>query len=230
MVWIPDNPHMKDLGIDDSTENALTYLRSLSLGSIDEAAAERFVETGPVMVEWMEAHTPLAFDVLQGFPDYHPENPGSKPRGGRSMECPLFPFSEPGEWGPRVTTGPPLSGALTIAETPLGRGAPDGIPAEEMARRAEHDERGTGQALVGRLLKGVLDRGVVPETGMRNGSRRRGRPGGGRAPRHRRRDTRGAGTAWGGARHRWVRVGPRTGAHVPARTAHPPRVADVQHR
>jgi succinate dehydrogenase/fumarate reductase flavoprotein subunit len=167
MVWIPNNPHMADLGIDDSTDEALTYLRSLSLGSIDEQAAERFLDTGPEMVRWMEENTPVRFDILRGFPDYHPEHPGAKASGGRSMECPLFPFADLGEWGPRVTMGPQLSGALTIAETPLGRGAPDGIPADEMARRKVRDERGTGQALVGRLLKGCLDRGIVPRTGMR---------------------------------------------------------------
>jgi 3-oxosteroid 1-dehydrogenase len=167
MVWIPGNPHMAELGISDSREDALTYLGSLSLGSIDERAAERFVDTGPETVRWLEENTPVRFDVLRGFPDYHPEHPGAKPGGGRSMECPLFPFAELGEWASRVTMGPQLSGALTIAETPLGRGAPDGIPADEMERRRVRDERGTGQALVGRLLKGCLDRGVVPRTGMR---------------------------------------------------------------
>jgi hypothetical protein len=83
------------------------------------------------------------------------------------MECPLFPFADLGEWGPRVTMGPQLSGALTIGETPLGRGAPGGIPADEMARRKVRDERGTGQALAGRLLRGCLDRDIVPRTGMR---------------------------------------------------------------
>src|ERR1700712_735547 len=126
MVWIPNNPHMADLGITDSTDEVLTYLGSLSLGSIDETAVRTFVEAGPGVVRWLEANTPVAFDILKGFPDYHPENPGGKPAGGRSMECPLFPFSELGEWADRVTKGPQLSGALTIAETPLGRGAPGG--------------------------------------------------------------------------------------------------------
>jgi 3-oxosteroid 1-dehydrogenase len=167
MVWIPNNPHMADLGITDSTEEVLTYLNSLSLGTIDDDAVHTFIGVGPEMVRWMEANTPVRFDVLKGFPDYHPENPGGKPNGGRSMECPLFPFDELGEWADRVTKGPQLSGALTIAETPLGRGAPNGIPADELEKRKIHDQRGTGQALAGRLLKGCLDRGIVPRTGMR---------------------------------------------------------------
>src|SRR5438132_1324915 len=67
----------------------------------------------------------------------------------------------------RVTKGPQLSGALTIAETPLGRGAPGGIPPEELEKRKVRDERGTGQALAGRLLRGCLNRGIVPRTGAR---------------------------------------------------------------
>ena len=167
MVWIPGNPHMAELGIADSRDDALTYLDSLSLGSIDTEAVANFIDVGPEMVRWMEANTPVEFEILQGFPDYHPENPGAKAAGGRSMECPLFPFAELGPWADRVTKGPQLSGALTIAETPLGRGAPNGIPPEEMVKRKIRDERGTGQALAGRLLKGCLDRGFEPRTGMR---------------------------------------------------------------
>jgi 3-oxosteroid 1-dehydrogenase len=167
MAWIPNNPHMAELGVADSREDALTYLKSLSHGMIDERAAETFVDRGPEVVRWLEANTPVKFFAMAGFPDYHPENPGAKPRGGRTMECPLFAFSELGDWAERITKGPQLSGALTMTETPLGRGAPDGIPAEELARRRLHDERGTGQALVGRLVKGCLDRGIEPRTGMR---------------------------------------------------------------
>jgi 3-oxosteroid 1-dehydrogenase len=167
MAWVPGNPHMAAVNATDSREDALTYLASLSNGMIDSSAAETFVDRGPEVVRWLEANTPVKFFVIAGFPDYHPENPGAKSRGGRTMECPLFAFSELGEWADRVTKGPQLSGALTITETPLGRGAPEGIPAEELARRRVSDERGTGQALVGRLVKGCLDRGIEPRTGMR---------------------------------------------------------------
>ncbi len=167
MAWIPGNPHMEAVDAVDSREEALTYLASLSNDMIDPRAAETFVDQGPAVVRWLEANSPVKFYSIAGFPDYHPENPGAKTHGGRTMECPLFPFSELGPWADRVTKGPQLSGALTITETPLGRGAPGGIPAEEMARRRVGDERGTGQALVGRLVKGCLDRGIEPRTGMR---------------------------------------------------------------
>ena len=104
---------------------------------------------------------------MAGFPDYHPEHPGGRPDGGRSLECPLFPFDELGEWADRVTVGYQLRGNITMSETPLGRGAPDGVAPAELARRLVHDERGAGQGLVGRLLRAVLDRGIEPQVGMR---------------------------------------------------------------
>ncbi len=167
MVWIPNNPLMAALGVPDSREAALTYLASLSNGLIDEKLAAAFVDTGPEMVEWLAANTQVTFSTIAGFPDYHPEHPGGRPNGGRSLECALFPFSELGSWAERVTLGYQLRGNITMSETPLGRGAPDGVPAQELARRRIKDERGAGQGLIGRLLRGCLDRGVVPRTGMR---------------------------------------------------------------
>jgi succinate dehydrogenase/fumarate reductase flavoprotein subunit len=167
MVWIPNNPHMAELGIEDSTEEALTYLLSLSQGLIDIELATALLEAGPELVSWLEANTPVQFSIIEDFPDYHSEQPGAKPHGGRSMETPLFPFSELGEWAARVSVGPQLSGNITMSETALGRGAPQGVSREVIAQRKVRDERGTGQSLVGALLKGCLDRGIEPQTGMR---------------------------------------------------------------
>lgn len=167
MVWIPMNPHMRDASVCDSRDEVLTYLGSLSLGMIDPDLVAAFVDRGPEMVSFLEACSPVRFRVCRGFPDYHPEHPGGKPGGGRSLECPLFSFDELGPWAAQVTVGRHLPGPLAMTETPLGRGAPDGIPAEELDRRRAHDERGAGLALVGRLLKGCLDRGIEPRTGAR---------------------------------------------------------------
>jgi 3-oxosteroid 1-dehydrogenase len=167
MVWIPQNPHMSELGIEDSRDEAMTYLRSLSEGLIDEQLAAALIDAGPETISWLEANTPTRFQIIKDFPDYHPEHPGAKPGGGRSLECPLFPFDELGEWAGRVTVGPQLSGNITMSETSLGRGAPEGVAPDELERRKVHDERGAGQGLIAPLLKGCLDRGIVPRTGMR---------------------------------------------------------------
>jgi 3-oxosteroid 1-dehydrogenase len=167
MVWIPVNPHMAELGIEDSRDEALTYLNSLSHGLIDTDLAAALIDAGPEMVTWFEANTPVKFQIIKDFPDYHPEHPGAKPGGGRSLECPLYPFADLGAWQDRVTVGPQLSGNITMSETSLGRGAPSGVAPEELARRRIRDERGAGQGLIGPLLRACLDRQIEPRTGMR---------------------------------------------------------------
>lgn len=167
MVWIPMNPHMAELGIEDTREEVMTYLDSLSNGLIDADLAGAMIDAGPEVISYLEAHTPTRFQIIKDFPDYHPEHPGAKPGGGRSLECPLFPFDELGPWQHRVGVGPQLSGNITMGETSLGRGAPEGVAPAELERRRIRDERGAGQGLIGPLLKGCLDRGIEPRTRMR---------------------------------------------------------------
>src|SRR4051812_36214651 len=101
-IWLPANPHQAEVGVSDSVEAGIEYLMSLSHGMADRTLVETYVRTGPELVSWVEAATPLRFAVVEGFPDYHPEHPGGLPGGGRCLECGLFPFSELGEWAARV--------------------------------------------------------------------------------------------------------------------------------
>jgi 3-oxosteroid 1-dehydrogenase len=164
MIWIPGNHLLDGLGLTDSREEVLTYLQSLSHGMILDELAEAFVDGGPEMLRWLEDNTPVRFEIVEQFPDYHPENPGGKTGGGRSMECPLFPFGDLGEWSSRVVQGHQMGKHTVMNETTLGKGTSDHVEPEELARRVDNDLRGCGQALVGRLLKGCLDRGVIPQT------------------------------------------------------------------
>ena len=165
-VWLPNSRHEAEAGVRDSREEVLTYLLSLSHGLTERPLVEAYADTAPEVAAWLEDNTPVVFEVLAGMSDYHPEQPGGR-REGRSLECPLFPFDELGEWADRVTVGWQLTGEFCMSESSLGRKAPNGLAPEELARRKVRDERGAGQALVGRLLKGCLDRGVVPRTGCR---------------------------------------------------------------
>lgn len=165
-VWIPNNPHMADVGVQDSREQALQYIMSLSRGIIEARLAEAYVDAGPEMVDFFEAKTPVQFYAVDGMPDYHPEFPGGSPGGGRTIECPIFPFDELGEWAAKVTPSPYFADPhITMSETPLGKAVPQPPSPEERARRMVRNERGCGQALIGRLLKACLDRGIVPRTG-----------------------------------------------------------------
>jgi succinate dehydrogenase/fumarate reductase flavoprotein subunit len=116
------------------------------------------------MVDWFEQHTPVVFEIVEDFPDYHPEHPGASRLGGRSLECPLFPFGELGDWRDRVSQSRQMGAHVLMNETTLGRGATTAIPHELLTQRQAEDLRGCGQALIGRLLKACLDRNIVPST------------------------------------------------------------------
>ena len=167
MTWIPNNHHMAELGIHDSANEAMEYIMSLSQGMIEEHLARAFVDQGPEMVKWMEANTPVQFEIVEGFPDYHPEFPSGKTEGGRSLECPLFSFAELGEWADRITRSYFFTAPMTMAESTIGGGAYGGVSPEEIRRRSDAQEWGCGHAIVGRLLKGCLDRGIEPVTDAR---------------------------------------------------------------
>ena len=167
-VWIPNNPYMAAIGASDSPAQALTYIMSLSRGMIEQPLIEAYLEAGPEMVRFLDSQAGTEFYPVADFPDYHPEHPGGLPQGGRTLECPLFPFAELGAWADRVSPSPYFPTLhITMSETPLGRAVPE-IPSDaEFERRAIRDERGLGQALIGRLLKACLDRGIEPQTSTR---------------------------------------------------------------
>ena len=165
-IWIPNNPHMRQVGASDSREQALEYIGSLSRDVLEQALVEAYVDAGPEMVEFLESKTPVHFYAVDGMPDYHPEFPGGLPGGGRTLECPIYPFDELGDWSAKVTTSPYYADRrITMSETPLGKAVPEPPSAVELERRSRHDERGCGQALAGRLLRACLDRGIEPRTG-----------------------------------------------------------------
>ena len=164
MIWIPENHHMKNKRLNDSREMALEYLGSLSHGRMRTDLLEAYVDVGPTMVQWFENNSEVVFEIVENFPDYHPENPGGNQTGGRSLECPLFPFDELGEWANRISQSRQMSPFLLMNETTLGRGPLDTAPKEVIKLRSEKNLRGCGQALIGRLVKSCLERQIVIET------------------------------------------------------------------
>jgi 3-oxosteroid 1-dehydrogenase len=158
ITWIP--AHDRLAGADLSVGDALKYLEAQSLGAMDRELVETFVRTGPAMLNYLEQHSDLRFDIAEGFPDYKPELPGGRPGGGRSLAAAPFDLAELGEWGARITAFP-----VDFSNV--------GIDAETKARiHATVDESLTepcvaGTALIAGLLKGLLDRGVEPVTEAR---------------------------------------------------------------
>jgi succinate dehydrogenase/fumarate reductase flavoprotein subunit len=158
VVWVPAHNRSPDGEL--TVADALSYLRAQSLGSMDDALVETFVRTGPRMLDFIEAHSSLRFEIATGFPDYKPELPGGQPGGGRSLSAAPFDLNQLGEWRDRITSFPADWSNV-------------GFDAETRARlHAAIDERTTdlcvaGTALIAGLLKGLLDAGVTPQTNAR---------------------------------------------------------------
>ncbi|OBF73022.1 FAD-binding protein [Mycobacterium sp. 852002-51613_SCH5001154] len=158
VVWIPAHNRSPDGEL--TTADALRYLRAQSLGSMDDESVETFVRTGPAMLDFVEAHSGLRFEIATGFPDYRPELPGGQPAGGRSLSAAPFDLAQLGEWATRITSFPADWSNV-------------GFDAETRARlHAAIDERTShlcvaGTALIAGLLKGLLDAGVTPHTNAR---------------------------------------------------------------
>lgn len=158
VVWIPAHNRSPDGEL--TVADALSYLRAQSHGSMDDALVETFVRTGPTMLDFVEAHCDLRFEIATGFPDYKPELPGGRPSGGRSFSAVPYDLAQLGEWRTRITSFPADWSNV-------------GFDAETRARlHAEVDESATdvcvaGTALIAGLLKGLLDLGVTPCTDAR---------------------------------------------------------------
>lgn len=163
IVWLPNNKYAAEAGVTDSREQALTYLDSLSNGSMRPEMVAAFVDNVADTVDWLEHKTPLRLKLVPRYPDYHPEHPGGLPGGGRSLEPELFDTTALGPWQDRLTGAPRR---LYISEIPSGGGT--GVIAPELMRqRTSASQEGLGRGLVAALLAGCLERGVEPQTGMR---------------------------------------------------------------
>ena len=85
LLWIPNNHLMPGLGIEDSPEDTMDYLRGTTKGAVSQARLEAFRDTGPEMLRYLAEKTRVVFVGLPEYPDYYPAVKGSKP-GGRSVE------------------------------------------------------------------------------------------------------------------------------------------------
>ncbi len=160
-VWIPLNPHMKDLGLADSREEALMYCKLLTDGKAPDELVETYVDRGVEMIRYLEKHTPLKMRSTH-MPDYQAEKPGGK-LGGRCLEAELFATKELGEWESKLRRGPTMPIPMGIEESFTRWRAmvsPKDIDMELIAERMDQGLVSSGNALMGRMLKGCLDRNI----------------------------------------------------------------------
>ncbi len=160
VIWVAGNPRQRAAGMADSREEALAYFRSLDHGDLVDETLEAFVDNGPEALAFLEDTGAMKVALLEGYPDYYLDRPGAKPKGGRALDHDLFALGELGDWAGRITAIEEPK-PMMLRETPLGGGTGI-VPPEELGRRMANNERGFGQAMIGRLLKACLDRGIEP--------------------------------------------------------------------
>jgi 3-oxosteroid 1-dehydrogenase len=162
-AWIPCNPHMADVGVEDSREDALTYMRACAGATADDAVIESLVDNGADMVRLLEEHGGQRFQAwpaVGGTIDYRPWLPGAR-LGGRNLESLGISMAELGEWAPRIRKEPRLRSAHNLLDyyanrrhlSPPPTSAPQ-PPGEEV------DTYWRGTALVASLLRACLERSV----------------------------------------------------------------------
>lgn len=175
-TWVPGNPHLGAGAAEDAAQ-ARAYLEALIGERADRALLHAFIEAGPHMVAYMQAHTSVRFRPYAVQADYRQELPGAT-MGGRALEPLPFDGRELAERFQDVR--PPIPELTILGGMMVTRGeaatllrGPASLEAIFLGLRllSRHAldrlkyARGTrlvlGNALVARLYASLLDAGVT---------------------------------------------------------------------
>ncbi|WP_439134199.1 FAD-dependent oxidoreductase [Pseudomaricurvus sp.] len=172
VMWIPNNRFLQQDGIDDSYEKASTYLEGLCEGQKDAPGStplrrQTYLQQAPQMLDFL-IEQGIRIRRYPYWPDYYDERPGGL-ETGRCVGAELFDINELGEWKDKLRPGfmeypVMVDEALLMANfrrswrsfkillTMIGRSI--------KARLTGKQYISAGQALQGRLLQALLERGV----------------------------------------------------------------------
>lgn len=104
-VWIPNNRYAKAAGMQDSYEEAYTYLKNtIPAKEFRPEMIQAYLKAGPQMVDFLYDHSRLRYQSLEKYPDYYSDLDGAK-NGHRSMEPEPVNISELGDDFSRFLTG-----------------------------------------------------------------------------------------------------------------------------
>lgn len=176
-IWVPGSSLAAQAGIVETPGMASRYVHEVVGATLRSDLLEAFLEAAPRMVDYLQAHTAVRFQVQRGFADWHPKATGFS-HDGRLL-CPLeFDGRQLGAHFAMLR--PPLSefnapGGLMIGLADMGHAANmtrSLASFRHMARLAAgyaidrlRHPRGTrltmGNALAARLLRSALDAGVA---------------------------------------------------------------------
>lgn len=191
-LWIPRNPLAAEGGIDEPPEGPMQYLRSELGNRAGDPRLPVFLANGPEMVSFFREHTAVRWIDGNGIPDFH-ETPGAL-KGGRSVSAAPYDGRALGDWIAKLRA--PLD-VVSLWGMGIAGGADMGhffkasrnprsalyVAARITRHLCDGASRGrgmhlvNGNALVARLMRSALDKGVTlidsaPATGLlRDGPR-----------------------------------------------------------
>jgi 3-oxosteroid 1-dehydrogenase len=105
VMWIPNNRFMKEDGVEDSDEKAMTYLNATAGQSPNAPAASKerlqtYVTEGPKMVDFLVSQG-VRLRRVKSWPDYYDDRPGGS-APGRTVVAELFNVNELGPWAKKL--------------------------------------------------------------------------------------------------------------------------------
>jgi len=174
-AWIPNNPHMHQVGQTDSREEGAAYIRSVLGNYYDDDKVGAYLDSGPEMVSFLEERSRVEFYSVP-LPDYRPDLPNAKV--GRTILAREFDGRSLGSWLKKVRNVlPGFAGFGTMQSDPAHIGkfknafrTREGFLFSagrfanflvDLARFGKGAHMANGNALVGRLLGSALDAGVT---------------------------------------------------------------------
>jgi 3-oxosteroid 1-dehydrogenase len=159
-IWAPCSRYLAAAGRTDSREDALAYLRAITMARVDESLLTTFLDSVNPMLDEVVRHTGINFEANLDHPDYQPELPGALP-GGRTIQGDLFDTTLLGDFKGKLRaahSGVPIT-RLEVDE--WGQDTLDRWNWALIAERTAKGIVGMGAALVGALLNGCLKHGVT---------------------------------------------------------------------
>jgi 3-oxosteroid 1-dehydrogenase len=81
-IWVPGAPSQRKQGYLPDPDGVFAYLREITGGLVGDARLRQYVDTAPVMMEFLENLSPwFEFVWKPGYADYYPELPGGSELG-----------------------------------------------------------------------------------------------------------------------------------------------------
>jgi succinate dehydrogenase/fumarate reductase flavoprotein subunit len=154
-MWLPRNRLAREAGVPDSREAVKTYLSYLTKGVTAESVIDRYVDTAPIIIDFIEEHTELRFYADLERPDVKSALPGGA-QYGRLAAPKLYDLKRLGDLRTRLRQ--PDWERRTTAK---GRAAGGGMEAITQQEMQGFEERGDPQGWIELSRQRVRD-GIVP--------------------------------------------------------------------